>query len=188
MLALEAPKKGYVKEVINGKYELSKSGTLVHKRTRKVVKGHLTKGGYVLDSFWVDGKIIAKYRHQLVYETFIGEIPEGMQVNHKDENKQNNVISNIDTLMTPKENSNWGTRNERIASKNDKFKSKPVIQKTLQGEVIKIWPSASEIQRQLGYSFGNICNCCIGGYFDNSRGKWHSCNTAYGYKWEYAEE
>lgn len=181
MLALEPTPIGYFKDVMDDKYTLSKDGILVHKRTRKVVKGHLNKKGYLCDSFNIDGKRITKLRHRLVYETFIGEIPEGMQVNHKDENKQNNVLSNIDTLMTCKENINWGTRNERAAKtqRNDKTKSKSVIQKSLDGKVIKIWPSAKGIQRKLGYDQGSICKCC--------RGEEHY-NTAYGYIWEYTED
>ena len=52
--------------------------------------------------------------HVLVYKSFFGEIPDGYQVNHMDENKDNNSIFNLN-LLTPKENSNWGTRNERIS-------------------------------------------------------------------------
>ena len=41
--------------------------------------------------------------HRLVYETFVGKIPKGMQINHKDGNKNNNHISNLE-VVTPKEN------------------------------------------------------------------------------------
>ena len=30
--------------------------------------------------------------HKLIYTTFIGEVPQGMQINHKDENRRNNLI------------------------------------------------------------------------------------------------
>jgi hypothetical protein len=30
--------------------------------------------------------------HRLIYNTFIGEIPQGMQINHKDENRRNNTV------------------------------------------------------------------------------------------------
>lgn len=49
---------------------------------------------------------------RLVYQTFTGPIPEGMQVNHIDENPLNNRVDNLN-LMTPKENTNWGTGIER---------------------------------------------------------------------------
>ena len=56
--------------------------------------------------------------------------------------------------------------------------SKPVLQldKTT-GEVIKVWPSLREVERQLGYARTNISKCCLGK---------PNFNTAYGYKWRYA--
>lgn len=138
----------------------------------RILKPYLIKG-YQRVCICKNGKNKYCFVHRLVYETFIGEIPKGLQVNHKDENPQNNILSNIDTLMTCKENINYGTRTERMS----KTKSKPVVQKSLQGEVIKIWPSAKEIQRVLGYSHGNICDCC------NNKFKYR-----YGYLWQYTEE
>lgn len=41
--------------------------------------------------------------HILVYETFCGKIPQGMQVDHKDRNRLNNKLDNL-KLVTPSEN------------------------------------------------------------------------------------
>lgn len=41
--------------------------------------------------------------HRLVYSSFVGDIPEGMQINHIDGNKANNHISNLE-VCTPSEN------------------------------------------------------------------------------------
>lgn len=166
--------KGY-----EGLYQVSNLGRVRSlgnnkNRKEKILKHVLNDRGYPTVGLCKNGKAKRCYVHRLVYEAFIGEIPEGMQINHKDENKENNVLSNIDTLMTCKENINWGTRNERAA----KAKGKSVIQKNLDGKVVKIWPSANEVQRQLGYSQGNISNCC--------RGK-KNFNTAYGYIWQYED-
>jgi len=45
-----------------------------------------------------------KYIHRLVLETFKGPCPKGMECNHKDGNKQNNKLSNLE----------WITRKENI--------------------------------------------------------------------------
>ena len=52
--------------------------------------------------------------------------------------------------------------------------SKKVIQKTLNGDIIKIWNSAREIQRETLFSQANISRCCNNVF-----------RKAYGYKWEY---
>jgi hypothetical protein len=41
--------------------------------------------------------------HRLVFESFISPIEEGMQIDHKDANKLNNSVSNLQ-MMTCKEN------------------------------------------------------------------------------------
>lgn len=148
-------------------------------RKEKILKSFLNHKGYLRVGLCKNGKVKRYFVHRLVYEAFIGEIPKGMQVNHKDENPQNNILSNIDTLMTQKENNNWGTHNERIAKANinNPKRCKSVIQKSLDGKVIRIWASGAEVEKELGYSKGNISWCC--------RGKF---KQRYGYIWEYYTE
>ena len=81
-----------------------------HTNKERMLKTQLYKG-YV----YVFLKRTKGYRvHRLVYEAFIGPIPDGMQVNHIDEDKSNNRLDNLN-LMTPKENCNYGTGIERRA-------------------------------------------------------------------------
>ena len=111
-----------------------------------------------------DGKRKNYYLHRIIYESVTSQpIPDGMQVNHLDENKTNNHISNLN-LMTHKENNNWGTRNERVAkaNTNNKKLSKVVAQYDKDGNLIQVWPSASEVERQLSYDQGHISKCCRG--------------------------
>lgn len=109
--------------------------------------------------------------HRLVWEAFNGQIPEGLQVNHINEIKSDNRLSNLN-LMTAKENCNWGSRNERRAKKQ----SKVVLQFDLNDNFIKEYPSAIQIERENGFGQGNISKCCKG-----------KRKTAYGYKWKYKE-
>ena len=109
---------------------------------------------------------------RLIYSAFYGPIPKGMQVNHIDENTENDSIWNLN-LMTPSENINWGTRNKRVATKI----SKPVYQYSLDGNLIKVWKSARQIEKELGYKHQSIGQCCK---------KAARYNTAYGYIWRYS--
>ena len=52
-----------------------------------------------------DNKCYSIRVHRLVYMTFMGEIPEGMQIDHIDGNASNNSLNNL-RCVTPKENSN----------------------------------------------------------------------------------
>lgn len=168
-------------------YEVSNLGRVRNKKTKKILKPCLDKKGYPMVKLYKNGKAKTKRVHQLVWEAFNGKIPEGYQINHISECKTENRLENLN-LMTPKQNSNWGTRNERIgkANINNKNRSKSVIQKSLDGKVIRIWSSTIEIQRKLGYSQGNISACCRGGHY--AKGKWINYTKAYGYIWQYTEE
>ena len=45
------------------------------------------------------------YLHRIIYETFVGEIPDGMVLDHKDTHRYNNSLDNL-ILCTQKENCN----------------------------------------------------------------------------------
>lgn len=139
-----------------------KTDRLGRKWEDKILSPFTNKHGYKIISLRKDG--VKKYFqiHRLVYETFCGKIPSGMQVNHINENKSDNRLCNLN-LMTPKENVNWGTRNDRIAkaAKNNPNRSKPVVGYDAEGNVVVEFPSAHEADRN-GYNQGCVSSCCRG--------------------------
>ena len=60
--------------------------------------------------------------HRLVWETFNGKIPVGMQINHIDGDKQNNSLSNLE-LVTPSENMKHAYDNGLAKPWNSGFKN-----------------------------------------------------------------
>lgn len=105
------------------------------------------------------------YIHRLVAETFL-ENPDNLpEVNHKDEDKTNNSVDNLE-WVTAKENTNYGTRNERAGKTISKLQingklSKPVLQFSKTGEFIREWPSMSECERN-GFKHSAVSRCCRG--------------------------
>lgn len=69
----------------------------------RIVKGYDNGTGYLQVKCSVDGEIYRKYLHTLVWETFNGDIPDGMEINHIDHNKYNCSLSNLE-LVTHKQN------------------------------------------------------------------------------------
>lgn len=149
-------------------YEVRPNGEVVNTETGRVLKQHKNKNGYLRVSLYKNGKQKWLSTHRLVAQAFIPNPLNLPCVNHKDEDKTNNNIENLE-WCTHEYNNNYGTRTERMA--------KPVLQLMKDGTLVRVWPSIIEVERQLHFYQSSICNCC--------RGKRHS---AYGYKWRYVNE
>ena len=135
----------------------------------RILKSRTNRYGYMEVNLCADGKRKMLKVHRLVCQAFHDNPDNKPEVNHVNEDKTDNRACNLE-WCTRRENLNHGTRNER----SRKSLSKPVGQYTLNGELVKVWPSAIEVQRQTGFSQGYICNTVRGKY-----------KQAYGYIWKY---
>lgn len=138
-------------------------------RKGRVLKEGKATGGYLQVELWKNKKTIQGLIHRLVAEAFIPNPDNLPQVNHKDENKQNNRVDNLE-WCTSKDNINYGTGIKRRVEKI----SVKIIQCALDGTEIKEYCSINEAARQTGISAGNICLCCKG-----------KREQASGYRWKY---
>lgn len=162
------------KDIINyeGIYRISIYGRLKSLKFNKerIVKPHIITKKYHEAMLWKDGVKKCFHLHRLVAQAFVhnDNEKEFVQVNHKDENKNNNTASNLEWCDN-KYNSNYGTRNKRMSNTlrglPKLYLSKPVCQYTIDGEFIKEWQSAKEAARCLGYSHssGIDKSCNAGG-------------------------
>ena len=165
----------------DGQYEVSDLGrvkSLGNNKTRKekILKQHNIRG-YIRVVLYKDGHRKPLLVHRLVAESFIPN-PQGLEtVNHKDEVKTNNTVSNLE-WMSIKDNINYGTRNKRISKSNT---NNPKISKQIQmldkqtGELLATFPSLAEAERVTGIAHQSIFQCCNG-----------KRKSAGGYIWRYA--
>ena len=143
-----------------GKYQISNMGrfkSLNYRRTgkEKILEGYPDKDGYLFVQLWKDGKGKNCRINRLVAQAFL-ENPQNLpEVNHKDEDKTNNTVDNLE-WCNHIYNQYYGTKRERQA----KSKGKPVICITT-GE---IYQCATEAMRKTGVDKANIHKCCTGQY------------------------
>ena len=83
--------------------------------------------------------------HRLVAEAFLDNPMNYPQINHKDENKDNNIPSNLE-WCTAKYNSNYGDRTERTAV----AKFVPVSLFDMNGQLIRDFESIKDAEQFIG--------------------------------------
>lgn len=145
-----------------GLYEVSDQGrvrSLKFNKTR-ILKAGGPRSGYLRVILHKDGKRKQMKVHRLVASAFIPN-PQGLEtVNHKDEDKTNNSVSNLE----------WMTRIDNI----NYSQAHPVQMLDKQGNLLATFPSTQEARRQTGIAQSSICLCCLGKY-----------KSAGGFVWRY---
>lgn len=172
--------KGY-----EGKYQVSNYGRVKSLNYHRTGKEHLLiqaidKHSYHWIHFYSYGKQKFFFIHRLVAEAFIPNPNKLPYVNHKDENKYNNHVDNLE-WCTHLYNTNYGNRNKKISESH----SKKVYQYTLDGKFVKEFESTNECGRN-GFNQGAVSSCCRGGYFHKN--KWINITQHKGYKWSYEKK
>ena len=119
------------------------------KYSERIMKPGKRKKGYLGINLTRNCKTRAFLVHRLVAEAFIPNPQNLPFINHKDENKQNNRVENLE-WCTNKYNVNYGSWKEKqsIAHINQKYSSKPVVQLDKNNVVVATYPSIAEAERQ----------------------------------------
>lgn len=150
-----------------GLYRISNLGNVINTKTNKqLFKNHNKTNDYL---FVMLGKRNKRYIHRLVYEVFIGFTNDKNIINHKNSDKKDNRLDNLEECDY--------SYNLSYAYYNGERKLKPVSQYTLNGVFINTYITGKEAYKKTGACRSGICNCCK-----------LKKKSAGGFKWAYADK
>lgn len=157
-----------------GLYQVSNLGNVKRVSKNRLLTPQKDKYGYLHVSLSKNNKVKIYKVHRLVADTFIENKNNYKQINHKDEDKLNNNVNNLEWCNS-KYNCNYGNRNNKISIKNgNKGKSIYQIKDNI---VIKKWNNIITASKTLNINNKNIVSCC-----KNKR------KSAGGYQWIYESD
>ena len=131
----------------------------VTKNGLKILKPKKTKKGYLIVDLYKFGEGKHKTIHRLVLEAFSpNENADKLTVNHKDEDKTNNNLENLE-WMTVKQNVVYS-------------QAHPVVQLDKNDNLIGVYESIREAARQVNGNPGRICDCIKGIHKTYRGSKW----------------
>lgn len=138
-----------------------------------ILKPNTIKDGYLAVSLYKDKKKYSKKVHQLVAIAFVPNPNSYSQINHKDEDKTNNHVNNLEWCDSSY-NNNYGKQSRLNRISRGAIRGRKVQQLSLDGTLLKEWDSIRGIERELGFKNSNIIRCCKG-----------IASEAYNFKWRY---
>ena len=133
-----------------------------------LLKQYVDKDGYLRATLWKDNKGHFLLLHRLVAKAFLPNKYNLPCINHKNENKTDNRVDNLEWCSISY-NNNYGTRQNRVS----KTQGKKII--GTKGNKVLFFNSAREAGKFLKKSSSNISECANGKY-----------KKMYDYEWRWA--
>lgn len=148
-----------VLSLFDGKYEVTTDGFVYSNVGRKKrLKGKITKEGYNMIVLTVNGRKLYKNVHRIVAESFIPNPENKPEVNHKDGNKTNNSVSNLE----------WCTSSENQEHARDLGLQEFKINMEIAEEIRRLYAEGGWTHTTLGNKFG-IKKTNVGYIINNQR-------------------
>lgn len=147
-------------------YFIDEYGNVYSQKSRRYLNQDKGKDGYYYVQLCKNGERKRIAVHRLVATNFIENPFSLPQVNHKDENKLNNNINNLE-WCTEKYNTNYGNAIKK--------RSQQVSKAVVCIETGEVFLSQKSAESKVGKCYKHICDCC--------KGKKQTCG---GYHWRYA--
>jgi len=152
-------------------YEVNQFGQIRHKKRKQILKSRGNNGGYQYVNFKIDGKNTNFAVHRIVANAFIPNPKGYTEVNHKDYDKTNNCVENLEWVS-----STQNKQHAYLKEKNRNSRGKEVEQYTKNGILIKRFPTITAAANEIGCCISAISNCCLG-----------RTKSSKGYLWSFVE-
>ena len=97
-------------------YTVNKDGTIFSKKTNKYLKPRNNGHGYLQVNLYINGKLKTYKVHRLIAEKYVANPNDLPQVNHKDGNKQNNHVDNLEWCDNMNNCQTWNRLNQNFGA------------------------------------------------------------------------
>lgn len=157
---------------LDGYYEISNKGRVrsldrilrgcygsTQLKKGQIMKPVKMKNGYLSQGFYFNGKHRQYYIHRLVAKAFIPNLDNQTEINHKDENKENNCVENLE-WCSRLYNIRYGNARKKIGDARRKGSIRPIIQKDLNGVILAHYRNASVAAEITGINSSSILRVC----------------------------
>ena len=163
-------------------YAASKDGDIIHILKQKPNKGKKSNNGYLMISVRQFGQSGQKFYtvHKFVYECYHGVIPDGMQVDHKNDLREDNRLCNLQ-LLTPSENSKKAFKNRKHFNNHEMRKCVKATNEVTR-EVLYYF-SIGSAAKHLEINSASVIRVCEG-VIKSTKSKKDNCS----YKFEYVDK
>ena len=135
-----------------GRYNCSDNGDIYSLVSGIILSATENNHGYMQVSLHKNGKQNQLIVHRIIAMVFLGECPIGLQVNHRDGDKANNCVSNLE-YVTPAENIAHATRSGLRDNRGEKNPSSKLTAVNV-SSIRDLLDSDEFNQVQIGRMFG----------------------------------
>lgn len=157
-------------------YKVSNLGNVKNSKRNKIKEPGYDSHGYLKVDLYKNSKKSTKKIHRLVADAFLPKDPQRSDINHKDGNKKNNVVTNLERCTK--------SENMKHAFKNNLVKMSPSYgmlgkknpnggrkkRKVMIVETKQVFNSESDCERFLGGKKSSHVNDCLRGRLKSYKG------------------
>jgi hypothetical protein len=138
-------------------YSVSNLGRVRNDTTQRILRPIVGSHGYYIVSLYDEGRASTKYVHKLVATAFLGD-SEGLDTNHRDINKLNNNLSNLEYCSSSENQQNRSSYRGRISEYVNELSPNAIPYTHHNGFELKsgFWRDGNEFYRKVSNGYRRV--------------------------------